>query len=111
MLFFDDVTLIRARAVAHVGVCAASFDEPEFTAALLGCGHGHLLSLQDHAGRLLLLPEPRWRYEIRHGDHIQVFHKDFGEFYDACTAAQPLRGRRTLVLSFYSHVCGGEVSI
>ena len=64
MLPSNDVTIIRARALAHVGMCAASFDEPELADALLGRGHGNLLSVQDYTGRLLLLREPRWLYKV-----------------------------------------------
>ena len=52
----DDVTHVRARAVTDVYMCAVSFDEPELAAAVLGGGHGYLLSVQDCTWRLPLLP-------------------------------------------------------
>ena len=56
MFSVDDVTLVRARAVVDIGVCVAGVDKPELAAAVLGCGHGYLLSVQDCTWRLPLLP-------------------------------------------------------
>ena len=45
VLPIDDVTLVRARAVTHVGMCAASIDERKLADAVLGCRHGYFLSV------------------------------------------------------------------
>ena len=72
MLPIDDVTVFRARAVVDFGVCATGVNELEMADDVLGRGHGHLLSVQDHALRLLLLYEPCRCCEVCCSDHITV---------------------------------------
>ena len=114
MLSVDDVARVRARAVVDIGMRAASFDEPELAAALLGCGHRHLLSVQDLAGRLPLLAEPHWRCEVCCIYHVTFRLQNYGKLYVAHTSATPLGSRRTLIPNLfltYSHVCDREVSL